>query len=153
MNVVDLLVTLNKLPPQAWDAVIPHSHRQWVIENRLESVGLNPQPLPPVEIATSAAISVAQDLVRAGSIAESIGHGGSSLIAQEIEDWCGTGWPRHWPFPVPPTPDPDPRWNVADAQFVASLVLAEAAGRMAEGDLRDALTKGAEQLMDFAGRG
>ena len=150
MDVTTFLASLHRLPPEAWDAIIPHSLRsQFVRSNRLDLVGLNPQPLPPIAGSVLTAVAVAQEVVKAGSIAESIGGGGARLISDEIDDWCGTGWPRHWPFP-PPDPRPGPEWKTADLQFAAALVIADSAGRMADGEPRDALAAGAEKLMNVA---
>lgn len=45
-------------------------------------------------------------------------------------------------------PEPHPDWDVALARVVGGLVLAETAGRMLAGDLREAMSKGAEKLLE-----
>jgi hypothetical protein len=72
-----------------------------------------------------------------------------------VDDWCGTRppripipWPGPWPFPWPPEPEPHPDWDVGLSRVVGALTLASVASRLGEGELQDALAKGAEQLLE-----
>lgn len=81
---------------------------------RFGQVALNPQPLPPREIG-AALVSV---------LAERAAVGGSfSKFAEDIDNWCGTGWPHHIPQPKGGGPDPLP-WQVFLGAAVAAIELA-----------------------------
>lgn len=154
MTLVELLVALDRLPPEMWDVVVPHSH---ITGRELEATrsnvrSLNGQPTPPVDPHRAAA-SLVRDVVLAGSIAETIGANGAATIHAIVDDWCLTGWPR-WPFPVPVGPggEPHPDWSPSTGLLVGALTLAAAAARMTPGSLRDAAEQGASQLLDAAQR-
>lgn len=55
----------------------------------------------------------------------------SLLAFWGLVGWCGTPWPRRWPFPWPPGPDPDP-W-IAKVIGVAGGIL----GGLAFGQFTD----------------
>jgi len=97
------LAKINAIPPQAWDAIIPKGRVHARLLDRVgEMVTLNPQPLPPHESVIGARL--VQSLTSSAIIVvggREPGSAGGALLA-EIDDWCGTGWPRRWPRPRPP---------------------------------------------------
>jgi hypothetical protein len=108
---------------------------------RLGQVALNPQPLPPQEIG-AALVSV---------LAERAAVGGSfSRFAEDIDNWCGTGWPHHIPQPKGGGPDPLP-WQVFLGASVAATELAHGLdGKDAE-QVGAAAQKLFEQAQQFGG--
>jgi hypothetical protein len=160
-SIARLAVALGKLSPAALDAIFPHgpiqSHRL-AVRARIKGseVELNPQPLPPKEQLLLASAAVAHDIAFAAVSAEAAGTGSAArLIGRAVDDWCGTRppripipWPGPWPFPWPPEPEPHPDWDVGLSRVVGALSLASVASRLGEGELQDALAKGAEQLLE-----
>jgi hypothetical protein len=159
-NIVRLLAVLGKINPAVWDAIIPHGpvgpHGSAVRRfSPGAEVALNPQPLPPHELLVASA-AVAHDIAFAAVSAEAAGSDAASrIVARAVDDWCGTRpphipipWPRPWPFPWPPEPDPHPDWDIGASRVVGALSLASVASRLEEGEARDALSKGAEQLLE-----
>jgi len=142
-----VLSTFAKIPPQAWDFIIPHGPVSAQLVNRRgAAVSLNPQPLPPVE-ATVGAQLLENVLVSAIIIVGGKDAGeAAGLLRAEIDDWCGTGWPHRWPKPTPPK-----GWD--DSQVFAGAALA-AANLAAQYDhnpqVQDALGAAAEQLAEAA---
>jgi len=158
-DVVRLLTVLGRIPPEAWDAIIPHGRRTHVAfhsVSRATQVELNPQPIPPGHELLFASAEVAQQIANAAVATEAAGTDGAGrLVMRAVDDWCGTGrphlpipWPGQWPFPWPPGPEPHPDWDVRAAQVVGALSLASVASRLGEGEAREALSKGAEQLLE-----
>ncbi len=152
MKATAFLTVIGRIPPQAWDAIIPHGARVSV-RNPAELVALNPQPLPPKEAMLRASAEVAHDIASAAVFAEAAGGEPGRLVSQVIDDWCGTRprpfpWPHPFPFPWPPEPEPHPDWDIGASRVVGALTLAQVASRMEDGPARDALAKGAEQLLD-----
>ena len=97
------LAKINAIPPQAWDAIIPRGRVHERLLDRVgEMVSLNPQPLPPHESVIGARL--VQSLTSAAIIIVSGRQpcGAAAGLLEEIDDWCGTGWPRRWPRPRPP---------------------------------------------------
>ena len=139
-DIVRLLAVLGRINPAVWDAVFPHGP-----VGPAGRVALNPQPLPPKEAMLRASADVAHDIASAAVFAEAAGGEPGRLVSQVIDDWCGTK-PR--PFPWPPEPEPHPDWDIGASRVVGALTLAQVASRMEEGPARDALAKGAEQLLD-----
>lgn len=153
MNIVKLMFAIRRIPPQAWDAIIPHGPPIGGGFGRGRGiVELNGQPTPPRPDPMVAAAEMARDLARVASSIESTGGGGADAIIRMVDDWCGTPWPHHWPWPVPfggeGDPEPRPNWDVSMARVVGGLVLAETASRMLDGDLREAMATGAEKLLE-----
>lgn len=143
----DRLALIIALNPKAAD-VIPRGPLAGQIVGSFrggDEVALNPQPLPPKEIGLG---WQAMQRVAASAITRDGGFGGSFL--SEIEDWCGTGWPRRWPkgWPVG-GPQPDPR---ATAQILlgALLAAAELAAHYDDREAVDALDKAVELLGEAA---
>ena len=159
-SIVRLLAVLGRIDPAVWDAIIPHgpvlSHASAVRARSLGSeVELNPQPLPPKELLLFASAAVAHDIAFAAISAEAAGNDSARLVSRAIDDWCGTRpphipipWPGPWPFPWPPEPEPHPDWDIEASRVVGALTLASVASRLEDGEARDALAKGAEQLLD-----
>jgi hypothetical protein len=147
-NIVRLLAVLGRINPAVWDAIIPHGPAV--------RVALNPQPLPPKEAFLAASAATAHDIATAAIYTEAAGlDTAPRLVAEAVDDWCGNSprpipWPHHWPLPWPPEPEPHPDWDIAASQVVGALSLASAASRLGDGPARDALAKGAEQLLDVA---
>lgn len=108
---------------------------------RFGQVALNPQPLPPREVG-AALVSV---------LAERAAVGGSfSKFAEDIDNWCGTGWPHHIPQPKGGEPDPSP-WQVFLGAAVAATELAHGLdGKDAE-QVGAAAQKLFEQAQQFGG--
>jgi hypothetical protein len=150
-SIVRLAAVFGKIPPEAFDAIFPHGP---VIRQR--AAELNPQPLPPKGRLLLASAAVAQEIASAAVSAQASGSGSAArLVASAIDDWCGTRpphipipWPGPWPFPWPPEPEPHPEWDIGLMRVVGALSLASVASRMGEGEARDALAKGAEQLLE-----
>lgn len=78
------------------------------------AVALNPQPLPPGEVGTVLVSVLAERAVLGG---------GYGSFMEDIDDWCGTGWPHFVPKPKGGGPDPSP-WQVFLGAAVAATVLA-----------------------------
>jgi hypothetical protein len=147
-GILRLSMFLGKIPPEAFDAIFPHGP---VLSRR--AADLNPQPLPPKEQLLMASAAVAHDIAFAAVSAEAAGTGSAAkLVTRAVDDWCGTHprpipWPGPWPFPWP-DPEPHPDWDIGLARVVGALSLASVASRLEEGELQDALAKGAEQLLE-----
>jgi hypothetical protein len=158
IDLVRLLAVLGRINPAAWDAIIPHRQTPVALSgpvSRASEVELNPQPLPPKEALLLASAAVAQDIAFAAVAAEAAGTDTAArIVDRAVDDWCGTGrprvpipWPGPWPFPWPPDPEPHPEWDISASRVVGALSLASVASRLADGEARDALSKGSEQLL------
>lgn len=146
---LDLLRIIARKYPQVWDVIGGGG--------RLESVALNPQPLPPREAFVYELAGVAVDrLLLIQETADLIGGDGDrqgiivvgGRISELVDEFCGTGWPKKFP-PKPPGPDPDPRFSAIELLLVASRFLT-AAGAVANPQLADELNRAGERLMDEA---
>lgn len=137
------------IKPAAYD-VIPRgplkaiAERGIIVVGGLEQVALNPQPLPPKE-----GVAVGAQLVHLvfGAALAGGGRDFAGSFMADLEDWCGTGWPRRWPWPWPPEPEPDPRWR-SEVFLGAALAAADIASHYPSGELQDVLAKAAEQLLE-----
>jgi hypothetical protein len=151
-NIVRLLAVLGRINPAALDAIFPHGPVD--PHGAVARVALNPQPLPPKEAFLNASAAVANDIAFAAISAEAAGSDAAArIVSKAVDDWCGNSprpipWPHPWPFPWPPEPEPHPDWDVAASRVVGALTLASVASRLEDGPTRDALAKGAEQLLD-----
>ncbi len=142
-----ILAKLVSIPPEAWDAIIPHGPvNARVVTRRFDAVALNPQPLPPHESVVGAQL-LENVLVSAIIIVGGKGAGeGAGALRAEIDDWCGTGWPRKWPQPKPRR-----GWDeslVFAGAAVAAASLAEQYDHAPE--MQEALGAAAEQLAEAA---
>ena len=152
MRIIDLLASIGRLPPQAWDAIIP----MWDgAHSRLETVALNPQPLPPAEAFIVGAARMAHDVARAAIKAQVGGHSSEKFVSELIDDWCGTHWPHKWPSPWPGPrfgdgPQPEP-WVVNLARISGAIVFANYGTRLGKGALGEVFMAGAERLAEAAG--
>jgi hypothetical protein len=157
IDLIRLLATLGKINPAIWDVIIPHGPVLSTISKQSPGieVELNPQPIPPGHELEFASAKVAKEIAHAAIAAEAAGgQGASAIVSRAIDDWCGTPprhipipWPGPWPFPwtldeIGGEPD------VGASRVVGALTLASVASRMADGEARAALAKGAEQLLE-----
>lgn len=167
-ELVRLVSLIGGLSPEAFDAIFPHRHVLAQPEvavsgrpSRAVLTALNPQPLPPKDALTVATAELAHRIAFAAVAAEASGNeGASQMVITAVDDWCGTPhprrpipWPHRWPFPFPkpdPEPEPHPDWDVSTSLVVGALSLAAAASTLADGDVRESLAKGAEQMLDAA---
>lgn len=112
---------------------------------------LNPQPLPPVDIGQRRGVSATA--VGYGQLATmavaAIGQGerGAETFLADIEDWCGTGWPRRWPWPPPKGVDRD---DLVSLQLGAGVAAAQIAAGYEAGTMRETFENAANQLFDAA---
>ena len=160
ISLVQLLARMGRINPAIWDVSVPMGPKQRFAGVSLaDEVELNPQPLPPRDELQFAAATVANEIAAAAIAAEAAGltEEAHRIVDQAVDDWCGTGTGhRHFPWPHPwPVPwhlqDPDPHpWAVDTARLVGALTFASTASRMGEGGAKDALARGAEQLMEAA---
>ena len=161
VDLVRLMTVIGRINPAIWDAITPMGPGYVRSVSRASPgswVELNPQPIPPGHEAQFAAAYVANEIALAAVAAEAAGveEGAARLVSRAIDDWCGTPqghipipWPGPWPGPLGRTPDPEP-WFVASTRLIGALTLASVASRIAQGDAREALARGAEQLLDAA---
>ena len=76
------------------------------------------------------------------------------MISSAIDDWCGNGrppipipWPGPWPFAFA-LDDMPKDLDVAASRLVGALSFAAVAQRMGAGKVSEALSAGADKLMD-----
>lgn len=148
-----LLALLGRTRPEVHDVDPPHGPWRSGLD-RLDAVALNPQPLPPRDPVVVAAAAMAARIGALAVEADVRGEQPARWVSEVLEDWCGTPWPRKWPWPGPGPhpldgPQPDP-WVVGAARAQGALVLASLAAGLGDGELREVLAKGAEQLADAA---
>jgi len=156
-----LLSVLARINPAIWDYIIPHgpvqghAHR---FSSRIDEVALNPQPLPPEpppETLQRISALVAHQIAFAAITLEAAGQdGGARMISSAIDDWCGNGrppipipWPGPWPFAFALDASPK-ELDVASSRLVGALAFAAAASRMGKGKVQEALSAGADKLME-----
>jgi hypothetical protein len=152
------------VPKQLFERVALHSHAGFHRGGGERE--LNPQPLPPVAIATLSGHAMGRRLADLALGINAQGGDGFSVLAREIEGWCGTGprkfkWPKGWPFP-PPEPDPHPNWDLGsggppptpwlDRQILlgGAIALMQTAAGFPDGDLQEGFAKQADVLIDTA---
>jgi hypothetical protein len=163
VNLVGLMTVIGRLNPAIWDAIIPMGPKYAVgvsRASRASEVELNPQPLPPRQELAFASARVAHEIAYSAIAAEAArSESAGSIISRAIDDWCGTPhphrpipWPGPWPFPwlsQDGVHDPDPHpWDIATSRIVGALTFAAVAAQLAEGEVREALALGAEQLTE-----
>ena len=152
MQAMSLLSIIGRINPQAWDYIVPMGPGPGGRQSASlgEQVSLNLQPLPPGEAFVIGAAEMAHSVVRMAIESEVRGEPSIALVSGFSDDWCGTPWPHSWPHPWPgPGPDPDP-WIVQTGRVVGAIVFASVGSRLAEGELRAAFLKGADQLAERA---
>jgi len=152
MRAVDLLINLGRIPPAAWDAIIPHTHLPaGAFRSRIDAVALNPQPLPPIAEVGFAAAEAASHVAALAIDADVRGESSSGFVTEFIDDWCGTPWPRKWPGPRP-----RPQWDdveVSVGRTVGALVFANVGARLGDSELGKVFTEGAEKLAEASSVG
>ncbi|GGB78491.1 hypothetical protein N798_16860 [Knoellia flava TL1] len=117
------------------------------LRSRADLVALNPQPLPPVDSGRLLLQLMARGIIVVGGRDP----GAREAFLAEIDDWCGTGWPKNWPRPPQPGPDPDLRRGVVPSALLGgALAAAEIAASYPEGELQDLFAKAADQLTEAA---
>jgi len=155
MRTIDLLAAIGRIPPQAWDAIIPMwdgARSRVGYSARFDAVALNPQPLPPVAAFAVSAANMAHDVARLAVEAQVGGTASTKFIGELVDDWCGTPWPHKWPWPGPGPrpgdgPQPEP-WLVDVARISGAVVFASYGSRLGKGALADAFLGGAERLAE-----
>ena len=142
----DRLALIIALNPKAAD-VIPRGplRSEFAAVSVADYAALNPQPLPPSGVVVGARL---MHKITAASLAGGRGFGGQ--FADDLEDWCGTGWPRRWPKKGPVLgPQPDP-WFYREALLGGMLAAAEISAHYDDPDVIGALDKAIEMLGDAA---
>lgn len=140
----DRLEFLAHFNDKIWELVGGGPHG---LRSRVDLVSLNPQPLPPVDAGRLLLQVMARGIIVVG------GRDGDAREAflADIEDWCGTGWPKHWPRPPQPGPFPDPRGHLTPSTLLGgALAAAEIAASYPEGEMQDLFAKAADQLTEAA---
>lgn len=160
-----LLELVARINPAIWDAVHPmgpvtaarYGHA-WAVREVVDEV--NPPLGEPAAVRRQllhGAVQLAGQLAQLAVFGHAQNGNGAELLVREIDDWCGTPprpipWPRNWPSPVPlpgAGPQPDP-WLGAEVFAAAAVTLAEIAGRLDEGELRDGFDKAVDRLSEAA---
>jgi hypothetical protein len=101
---------------------------------------------------------IAHNIAFAAIAAEAAGQdGGVRMINSAIDDWCGNSrppipvpWPGPWPFAfaLDAMPQEFDEFDVATSRLVGALSFAAIASRMGPGRVCEALSAGADKLMD-----
>jgi len=114
---------------------------------------LNPQPLPPrwrsfdpQPDPPAAALGYSQ-LIAMATAAMAGGEGATKSFLMEIDDWCGTGWPRRWP---PPPPRRGEELDIVGLQLGAAFAASQLAAAYDGGEMQEAFGAAANQLADTA---
>jgi|SRR5438034_7033403 len=163
MDLVRLLAVIGRINPAIWDAIIPMGPKYGVTvirASRASQVELNPQPIPPGHELLFASAQIAHEIANAAIAAEAAGgETAGRMVSSAIDDWCGTPhghrpipWPGPWPFPWLSKngiqePDPHP-WDIGASRIVGALTFASIAAQLEEGEVREALAIGADQLLE-----
>lgn len=137
------LAKIGAIPPQAWDAIVPQGPLRVtpLVQRHGAEASLNPQPLPPVEVQVGA-LQLQNLLV--SSIIIVGGRGGVGAFLEDIDDWCGTGWPRKWPRPTSPG-----GWDESLVLAGAALAAAGLADQYDHApEMQEALGQAAERLAE-----
>jgi len=154
-----LLSVLARINPAIFDVIFPHGPvLSNVFASRISEVTLNPQPLPPEppsDRLQRASALIAHNIAFAAIAAEAAGQdGGVRMINNAIDDWCGNGrppipipWPGPWPFAFALDVVPK-EFDVATSRLVGALSFAAVASRMGPGKVQEALSVGADKLME-----
>ena len=143
-----ILAKFVSIPPEAWDAIIPHGPAVGhVVNSRLDAVALNPQPLPPHESVVGA--QLLENVLISAIIV--VGGKGAAREPPCCAPRSTTGAARagrsKWPKPKPPK-----GWDEGLVFAGAALAAANLAGQYDHApDLQEALGAAAEQLAEAAG--
>ena len=154
-----LVSILGRINPAIYYFIFPHGPVQTrAFASRIDEVALNPQPLPPEpppERLQRVSALIAHSIASAAIAMEAAGQdGGARMVSTAIDDWCGNGrppipipWPGPWPFAFDPVTAPKDL-DVAASRLVGALSFAAVASRMGSGKVREALSAGADKLLD-----
>ena len=154
-----LVSILARINPAIYDFIFPHGPVQTRgFGSRIDEVALNPQPLPPEpppERLQRVSALIAHNIASAAIAMEAAGQdSGARIVSTAIDDWCGNGrppipipWPGPWPFAFDPDTAPKDL-DVAASRLVGALSFAAVASRMGSGKVREALSAGADKLLD-----
>jgi len=154
-----LVSLLGRLNPAIFDIIFPHGPVQGRgFASRINEVALNPQPLPPEpppDRLQRVSALVAHQIAFAAITLEAAGQdGGVRMINSAIDDWCGNGrppipipWPGPWPFAFS-LDTPAKELDVAASRLVGALSLAAVASRMGKSKVQEALSAGADKLLE-----
>ena len=162
-NLVRLLAVLGKINPGSLGRDLPARARRPTASpsggSPGEEVALNPQPLPPKEaLLRRLGGGRARHRVRRrrrrrppapASAGRLVVAGDRRLVRHRARARSRSRGPARWPFPWPPEPEPHPDWDIGASRVVGALDAGP--GRLAawrRAPARDALAKGAEQLLD-----
>ena len=88
--IADILKLIGRIEPGVWQHIADTD----LIDHGVTA--LQPQPLPPVELAQTRAVEMAQAFARKAIDSEIDGRSGTSIISELVDDWCLTPWPRRW---------------------------------------------------------
>jgi hypothetical protein len=104
-----LLTIIGRRLPAIYD-VIPHGPLGRLVQSRYSEVALNPQPLPPHELAGA----IAAEFIHTAWLADRFGLD-MGAVFEDLEEWCPTvpkppKLPPSWP-PIP-EPEPHPDWFI-----------------------------------------
>lgn len=136
----DRLEVLAHLDDRIWELV---GGGPQGLRRRGDLVSLNPQPLPPVDAGRLLLQAMARGII----IIAGRDDAAREAFFADLDDWCGTGWPKHWPRPPQPGPYPDPREDLSrEALLGGALAAAEIAVAYPEGEMQDLFAKAADQL-------
>lgn len=141
----DRLALIIALNPKAAD-VIPRGplRSEYFSVSIGDQVALNPQPLPP------AAMVVGARLMHKLTAAAIAGGGFGGQFLDDLDDWCGTGWPRRWPKKHPVLgPHPEP-WDVSQAMLGGLLAAAEISAHYDDPEVVGAFDKAIDMLGEAA---
>lgn len=142
----DRLALIIALNPKAADVIPRGPLRSEVFAVSLGAeVALNPQPLPPAGTVVGARL---MHKMTAAALAGGRGFGGQFM--DDLDDWCGTGWPRRWPKKWPVLgPQPDP-WDVSQVLLGGLLAAAEISAHYDDPEVVGAFEKAIEMLGEAA---
>lgn len=139
----DRLALVIALNPKAADVIPRGPLRAAVFAHAIaDEVALNPQPLPPAELVVGARLM--------HKMAEAAIGGFGGQFFDDLDDWCGTGWPRRWPKPRPvldPSPQP---WRTEQVFLGAILAAAEISAHYDDSEVVGMLDKAIEMLGEAA---
>ena len=103
-----ILYLIGKLNPAAWDAIIPHGPRV--------SIASREYMIAIAIKGFSAELSNRAVGRKLDDIQQMLVKFAGDRLAQDFneDDWCGTPWPRRFPFPEP---DPFPWFSFSDVML------------------------------------
>lgn len=141
----DRLALVIALNPKAADVIPRGPLRSEFVAVNVDIVALNPQPLPPSGVVVGARL---MNKITAAALAGGRGFGGQFI--EDLDDWCGTGWPRRWPKKWPvlgPRPEP---WDVSQVLLGGLLAAAEISAHYDDPDVVGAFDKAIDMLGEAA---